>query len=68
MVNNAVEGLERARAVGIAVVETHSVCYGYAANYLGFPVEAFNRHARPRTVKLEAVCADQDWEHPATVV
>ena len=69
LVNNAVDGLERAGAPGITIVEIHPVGYGYEPNYFGFrPEEALKRYAHLCVVKLEVVCADQDWERLAKVI
>jgi nitrogen regulatory protein PII len=66
LVNNAVDELERAGAPGITIIEIHPVGYGYEPNYFGFQSEdAIKRYADLRVVKLEVVCADQDWERIA---
>ena len=68
-VNNTVDALERAGAPGITIVEIHPVGYGYQANYFGFqPEDAFKRYGNLCVVKLEIVCADQDWERFVKVI
>ncbi|MDQ6734335.1 MAG: P-II family nitrogen regulator [Nitrospirota bacterium] len=67
--NNTVDKLERAGAPEITVVEIHPVGYGYEPNYFGFQSEdAFKRYSHLRLVRLEVVCADQDWERLAKVI
>jgi len=69
LVNNAVHALERAGAPGITIVEIHPVGYGYEPNYFGFQSEdAFKRYAHLGVVKVEVVCADQDWERLAKII
>ena len=69
LVNDAVDRLEHAGAPGITVVEIHPVGYGYEPNYFGFQSEdAIKRYAHLCIVKLEVVCADQDWERLAKVI
>lgn len=69
MVNQAVEELERAGAPGITVVEIHPVGYGYEPSYFGFhPEDAIQRYAHHCVVKLEIVCADQDWERLTEII
>jgi nitrogen regulatory protein P-II 1 len=69
LVNNAVDALEGAGAPGITIVEIHPVGYGYEPNYFGFQAkDAFKRYANLCVVKLEVVCADQDWERLAKVI
>ena len=69
LVNNAVDELERAGAPGITIIEIHPVGYGYEPNYFGFASEdVIKRYAHLCVVKLEVVCADQDWERLAKVI
>jgi nitrogen regulatory protein P-II 1 len=69
LVTNAVDELERAGAPGITIIEIHPVGYGYEPNYFGFASEdVIKRYANLRVVKLEVVCADQDWERLAKVI
>ena len=69
LVNNAVDSLERAGAPGITIVEIHPVGYGYEPNYFGFRSDdPFKRYAHLAVVKLDVVCADQDWERLAKVI
>lgn len=69
LVNQVVEGLERAGAPGITIVEIHPVGYGYEPNYFGFQNDdTFKRYSYLSIVKLEVVCTDRDLERFVQVI
>ena len=58
-INEVVEGLQRAGAPGVSVIEIHPVGYGYEANHFApHAARLVDRYRHLSIVKLEIMCAD----------
>lgn len=68
-INDVVEGLQRAGAPGVSVIEIHPVGYGYEANpFEPHAARLVDRYRHLSIVKLEIMCADNQLDSLLDVI